>query len=105
MLAQLVELLDFVYIAGVRYGCTSSRRTLNDRHIMARFPDSQLSACRIEHIFRLCIKNEEPILIAAVRRFVACEDLPILPWDLRYVSCFFLARSALNAGFTLALPN
>ncbi|KAB5590975.1 hypothetical protein CTheo_5591 [Ceratobasidium theobromae] len=100
LLAQMVELLDFVYINGVRYGCTSSRRTLNDRHIVANFSDSQLHACRIEYLFRIHVKSEAPVLIAAVKCFVTSNNLPTMPWDLR---CVILLRFA--KGFASALED
>ncbi|KAG8696401.1 hypothetical protein FRC08_007178 [Ceratobasidium sp. 394] len=78
---QVAELLNFIYKSGVRYGCTSSRRTLADRYILARL-DAALVACCIEHHLKLTVGSEAPVYAVAVCRFVIPDPQPQTPWDL-----------------------
>lgn len=85
---RVAEHLDFIIKAGIRYGSTSSSRTLADRYILAKL-DGQLCACRIEHHFRLTVGDNVPILAVAVRHFLTDDNLPSLPWDLQQVIFHF----------------
>ncbi|KAG9121715.1 hypothetical protein FRC07_002231 [Ceratobasidium sp. 392] len=77
---RVAETLPFVYRNGLKFGCETAKRTKADRFAFVKFGDSCIP-CRLEYLFRLTVKDEEPRLCAAVAPMVADEAIPVMPWD------------------------
>lgn len=78
---RMAQTVPFILKSHIRYGCSTSQRTKRDQYAFVDFQGEHVP-CQIVHHLILSVADEDPLFCSVVRRFVADEQLPALPWDL-----------------------
>jgi hypothetical protein len=73
--------VSYVRKNGIRYGCTSNRRTQADSYAFI-VKDGVRVPAEIHTLLVLHVTDEPPNVCALVRRFVSDGNIPEFPWDL-----------------------
>lgn len=82
--ANVARELPYIRKDGLRYGCTSNKRTRADSLALVSPSAVVRHPAEIINLFVLQVPNtnKSPHVCALVRRFFADDQLPNFPWDL-----------------------
>ena len=82
--------LAFILKNGLRYGSTAAIRTDADIYACVDVDGSRFP-CEIAGHFEVTISEGRQHYYSIIWRFVGGNDLPSMPWDLKYFQIYFLA--------------
>lgn len=79
--SRVARLVGYVRKDGIRYGCTSNKKSKVDCYAFIRNEQLRTPA-EISALFILQLAEKAPQVCALIRRMTADDNIPQLPWDL-----------------------
>jgi hypothetical protein len=75
------RMCSFIIKDGIRYGCSTAKRTQADRFACIEINGTRLPYQLVYH-FEISVGGRTSVMCSVVKRCCGDEDIPPMPWDL-----------------------